>query len=81
MSFITNPQLWRMGLYLFTCLIHGYYISFLCDALLDLHTPEVIYRSQRAALHHSHSIHRASLRLRLLAQPALHQQRPVLRLL
>lgn len=49
-----------------------------CVFILDLHTPSVLYCPQWAALHHPHTVHCASLCLWLLAQPPIHQQRPVL---
>ena len=66
---------WACLLMLFT----DVFMCFVC--LLDLRTSQILQHPQWAALHHPHPIHRASLCLRFLAQPALHQQRPVLRLL
>lgn len=80
LSFI---YLWRVGLkesrsrLLF---VKAVFMS-LSFCALDLLAPEVVHRTERAALHHPHTLHRAHLFLRLLAQPPLHQQRPVLRLL
>ena len=44
--------------FLFTTVFH---MLCLCILLADLHTPTILHCPQRAALHHPHPVHRASL--------------------